>query len=399
MNSSTIVSRIYLTNSNGLRRLFQLQKISLTGIDNDIYSTIDACPNVCEIWKVIERGKAIVNSPPPTYDQESEMVVEVDTLLKENDIDKLMALISLSFKKIYKPTDNNFRTSSNTSRANQDNTLRINGGIDEELEAHYLYMAQIQEVTTDAADNSGPIFDAESLQKSINVTYLDEQGDTNIPTDSLDMSNNGGEVDHDEYDDLARERDLLAFLIDKLKCEIDENKNHNKPLELSNKTLVDKLYHDVIYASNVEIDCAKAKGVIPTTSVSRPQLKSNQLEDRVMHNNSKGRKQQVEDHHRNFKFSNNKTSVTACNDSFIAKTLNVNFVCVACGKYLVEIILFIVDSGCSKQMMGNLKLLSNFVEKIPGTMKFGDDQIAPILGYGDLIWKLLFGSLHVTFVI
>ncbi|GKB32196.1 hypothetical protein Tco_0871597 [Tanacetum coccineum] len=43
-------------------------------------------------------------------------------------IDKLMALISLSFKKIYKPTNNNLRTSSNTSRANQDNTPRINRG-------------------------------------------------------------------------------------------------------------------------------------------------------------------------------------------------------------------------------------------------------------------------------
>nr|GFC82284.1 hypothetical protein [Tanacetum cinerariifolium] len=37
-----------------------------------------------------------------------------------------MALISLSFKKIYKPTNNNLRTSSNTSRANQDNSLSIN---------------------------------------------------------------------------------------------------------------------------------------------------------------------------------------------------------------------------------------------------------------------------------
>nr|GFA66878.1 hypothetical protein [Tanacetum cinerariifolium] len=36
-----------------------------------------------------------------------------------------MALISLSFKKIYKPTNNNLRTSSNTSRANQDNSPRI----------------------------------------------------------------------------------------------------------------------------------------------------------------------------------------------------------------------------------------------------------------------------------
>ncbi|GJY75142.1 retrovirus-related pol polyprotein from transposon TNT 1-94 [Tanacetum coccineum] len=73
-----------------------------------------------------------------------------------------------------------------------------------------------------------------------------------------------------------------------------------------------------------------------------------------------GKKQEVEDHRRNFKFSNNKTS-------------------------LVEIILFIVDSGCSKHMTGNLKLLTNFVEKFLGTVKFGNDQIAPILGYGDLV--------------
>nr|GFA89202.1 integrase, catalytic region, zinc finger, CCHC-type, peptidase aspartic, catalytic [Tanacetum cinerariifolium] len=52
---------------------------------------------------------------------------------------------------------------------------------------------------------------------------------------------------------------------------------------------------------------------------------------------------------------------------------------------LVEIVLFIVDFGCSKHMTGNLKLLINFVEKFLGTVKFGYDQIAPILGYGDLV--------------
>nr|GEW12845.1 Gag-Pol polyprotein [Tanacetum cinerariifolium] len=52
---------------------------------------------------------------------------------------------------------------------------------------------------------------------------------------------------------------------------------------------------------------------------------------------------------------------------------------------LVEIILFIIDSGCSKHMTGNLKLLTNFVEKFLGTVKFRNDQIAPILGYGDLV--------------
>nr|GFA28049.1 integrase, catalytic region, zinc finger, CCHC-type, peptidase aspartic, catalytic [Tanacetum cinerariifolium] len=60
-----------------------------------------------------------------------------------------------------------------------------------------------------------------------------------------------------------------------------------------------------------------------------------------------------------------------------SKTENVN-------PNLVEIVLFIVDSGCSKHMTGNLKLLINFVEKFLGTVKFGNDQITPILRYGDL---------------
>nr|GEZ37187.1 ribonuclease H-like domain-containing protein [Tanacetum cinerariifolium] len=36
-------------------------------------------------------------------------------------------------------------------------------------------------------------------------------------------------------------------------------------------------------------------------------------------------------------------------------------------------------------MTGNLKLLTNFVEKFLGTVKFGNDPIAPILGYGNLV--------------
>ncbi|GJZ42222.1 hypothetical protein Tco_0589108 [Tanacetum coccineum] len=47
------------------------------------------------------RGKATVNSSLPTYDQEPAMVIEDDEMSKEKEIDKLMDLISLSFKKIY----------------------------------------------------------------------------------------------------------------------------------------------------------------------------------------------------------------------------------------------------------------------------------------------------------
>ncbi|GJU23066.1 hypothetical protein Tco_1156408 [Tanacetum coccineum] len=77
--------------------------------------------------------------------------------------------------------------------------------------------------------------------------------------------------------------------------------------------------------------------VIHNTNVSRPQLRSTQMKDKVVSNNSqvKDKKTEVEDHPRISSISSisNKTkSVTACNDSLKSRTLNVNAVCATCGK-------------------------------------------------------------------
>nr|GEZ92066.1 hypothetical protein [Tanacetum cinerariifolium] len=72
--------------------------------------------------------------------------------------------------------------------------------------------------------------------------------------------------------------------------------------------------------------------VIPTTSVSRPQLKSNPKGDRGLRSNSHGKKLDVEEHHRNVKLLKNKMSITACNDSLNAKTVNVKSVSAMCAK-------------------------------------------------------------------
>nr|GEY51751.1 putative ribonuclease H-like domain-containing protein [Tanacetum cinerariifolium] len=53
---------------------------------------------------------------------------------------------------------------------------------------------------------------------------------------------------------------------------------------------------------------------------------------------------------------------------------------------VVQICLWCVDSGCSKHMTGNIKLLINFMWKFLGTVRFGNDHIAAILRYGDLKW-------------
>ncbi|GJY89351.1 hypothetical protein Tco_0504547, partial [Tanacetum coccineum] len=50
---------------------------------------------------------------------------------------------------------------------------------------------------------------------------------------------------------------------------------------------------------------------------------------------------------------------------------------------VVKIILWYLDSGCSKHMTVDHSQLTNFVNKFLGTVKFKNDHVAKILGYGD----------------
>nr|GEW11573.1 putative reverse transcriptase domain-containing protein [Tanacetum cinerariifolium] len=293
------------------------------------------------------------------------MVAKDDETSKDNEIDKLMALISLSFKKIYKPTNNNLRTSSNTSRTNQDNSPSINksawyenqrigdvagaretvdstvvqksriqcynckefrhvarecqkpnrakdaayhrekmllckqeeAGIqlnaeeadwrddtdndeleDQELEVHYMYMAQLQEVSPDAAD-SRPIFDDEPLQRvsnddhynvfamesahpeqseSVNDTYPIKQVVQNVIIDSLDMNYDREKIEqNDDDNDLAKEHEVTNLQCDYLelleKCERLET-------ELSKSKMMSKSFESVLqHAINLKLELRKCK--------------------------------------------------------------------------------------------------------------------------------------------
>nr|GFB68132.1 hypothetical protein [Tanacetum cinerariifolium] len=224
------------------------------------------------------RGEAIINSPPTIYDQEPSMVADDDEMSKDKEIDKLMALISLSFKKIYKPTNNNLRTLSNTSNVagardtvgttmaqqwcrnlgfnattarnmgmlqeNEEAGIQLNAeqadwkddtddeSDDQELEAHYMYMAKFQQVSSDAVDSR------------LSLTLI---------------QNKNEQIDQNDEDaNLAKERELLASLIKKLKCEIDESKKRNKSLETSNKVLIDKLKSEIEDFKNKNKSLAEA---------------------------------------------------------------------------------------------------------------------------------------------
>ncbi|GJY32742.1 integrase, catalytic region, zinc finger, CCHC-type containing protein [Tanacetum coccineum] len=49
---------------------------------------------------------------------------------------------------------------------------------------------------------------------------------------------------------------------------------------------------------------------------------------------------------------------------------------------VVQIILWIIDSGCSKHMIGDHSLLKNFVEKFMGTVRFGNDHFDKPISLG-----------------
>nr|GFA98340.1 retrovirus-related Pol polyprotein from transposon TNT 1-94 [Tanacetum cinerariifolium] len=177
---------------------------------------------------------------------------------------------------------------------------------------------------------------------------------------------------------------------------------------------------------------------VDNTKTRRPQTRINTKHDRVpsasKSSRSKNKEAEVEEHHRNLLLSkNNKHISSACNNLQIdSQDVISKVVCAMCKKCLIsvnhdkclrnfvngknsrgkkqkakvsfkenqmkyqpkvakpkkviQICLWCVDSGCSKHMTGNLKLLINFIWKFIGTVRFGNDHVAAILGFGDLQW-------------
>nr|GEX05249.1 hypothetical protein [Tanacetum cinerariifolium] len=99
----------------------------LTRIRDEIYSTVDACKTAHDIWIAIERlqqAKEIAKPIIPPSESASEEDSDPEQAHRDKDMQKNLALIVKCFKKIYKPTNNNLKTSSNSRNKNVDTTLR-----------------------------------------------------------------------------------------------------------------------------------------------------------------------------------------------------------------------------------------------------------------------------------
>nr|GEU72595.1 hypothetical protein [Tanacetum cinerariifolium] len=327
LEHATVETPMNMSPENKARSLAEKEVIHLilTGIGDEIYLTIDACQTAQEMWEAIERlqqarnanplalvataqanqdpyyqtsrshkshapsskpsiptrshtttkhkGKEIAKPVTPLSETASEEDSDLEQAQRDKDMQKNLALIAKYFKKIYKPTNNNLRTSSNSRNKNVDMTPRFKNDNQEfrhfakeckkpkrvkdsayhkkkmllykqakqgvplqveqydwladtdeevykqELEAHYSYMAKIQEKS-----------------KSVSNTCLVETNDSNVTPDSPDtceddIQNDQNDVESDD------ERVALA----NLKLDVDENKKIQKQLKKANTTLAQEL--------------------------------------------------------------------------------------------------------------------------------------------------------------
>nr|GEX20972.1 hypothetical protein [Tanacetum cinerariifolium] len=70
------------------------------------------------------KGKKIAKPITPPPESASEEDIDPEQAQRDKDMQKNLALIAKYFKKIYKPTNNNLRTSSNSKNKNVDTSLR-----------------------------------------------------------------------------------------------------------------------------------------------------------------------------------------------------------------------------------------------------------------------------------
>ncbi|GJS56295.1 retrovirus-related pol polyprotein from transposon TNT 1-94 [Tanacetum coccineum] len=110
---------------------------------------------------------------------------------------------------------------------------------EQELEAHYSYMAKIQEVSPEESSSTGQpleqvqnhdesnVYDNERRHseqpESINDTYVLEKDDSNVTPDSSNICTNDNQVDQNAVE-CVDERDALANLIANLTLDTEENK-------------------------------------------------------------------------------------------------------------------------------------------------------------------------------
>nr|GFA54568.1 hypothetical protein [Tanacetum cinerariifolium] len=228
------------------------------------------------------RGKAIVNSPQPIYDQEPPMVDEDDetetvgsTMVKKSRIQcyncKEFGHVARECQKPKRVKDAAYHREKMLLYKQEEARIQLNAEQadwrddtdddeleDQELEPHYMYMAQLQQVSPDAAD-SGPIFDDEPLQKVSNDDHYNVFAmESTYPKQSESV------LDTYPIEQDAQNKEAQIKLY-----KTREDKELKKVIELENKV---KVLDNIVYETGQSVQMMNMLNNKCRTSFEKPEI-------------------------------------------------------------------------------------------------------------------------------
>nr|GEY71641.1 hypothetical protein [Tanacetum cinerariifolium] len=299
---------------NQLNTKAKVVQIILTGIDNDIYFIVDACPNACEMWKSIERFVTLVKQSQElktvSYHKLYDILKQHQNEVNEIRAERIaltanpLALVSQQ-QPVHHPQNHPTHYTQNSSTRSQQAATRNRGKAivnspppfydhepsmvaeDEEF-GHVARECQKPKRAKDAAYHREKMLLCKHEEAGIqlNAEQADWRDDTDDESEDQELEAHYIEqIDqNDDDDDLANEQTSNKGLVEQLQGEIEDFKTQNKSLESSNNRFkeannklseTNKLMYidlkkfkaeldrrnDMEYVSKMEIDCAKLKEI------------------------------------------------------------------------------------------------------------------------------------------
>nr|GEZ65792.1 hypothetical protein [Tanacetum cinerariifolium] len=194
------------------------------------------------------KGKEIAKPITPPSETTFKEDSDPEQAQRDKDMQKNLALIAKYFKKIYKPTNNNLRTSSNSRNKNVDTTPRENVGSPVVYQSgiqcfnckefgHFPKECRKPKRVKDFAYHKEKMLLCKQAEQVVplQAEQYDWLADTDEEVDEQELEA------HYSYMAKIQERATPANLIASLKLDVDENKKIQKKLNKPNTTLAQEL--------------------------------------------------------------------------------------------------------------------------------------------------------------
>nr|GEX01738.1 integrase, catalytic region, zinc finger, CCHC-type, peptidase aspartic, catalytic [Tanacetum cinerariifolium] len=366
--------------------------------DNEIISEVTSV----EQAKFVGDFKYLPNEADASLAKHKALELEIERLLKaivsqdimiivqnESVIDTSDLQIELEQNAHLKATYKNLFDSMSVSRAQ---TKTIIASLQNELQSNIYKNAKLRtqlfKKVSDQKDNTHNTSENTKFAKQLIVENLPKIGETNalskpVTSNSVSSPQESKCVNNDKVITPG------MFRINPSKTSREEKQVPNtvstiartKPITVSQPPVITK--KDV----NSNLNGLSFTGV-DNTKTRRPQPRSNIKNDRVpsasKSNRSQNKEAKVEDHHRNLLLSkNNKHISSACNNIKIdSQDVISKVVCAMCYLNLCMVRRF----GLFQAYDRKFKASHQFHLDVLGTLRFENDHVVAIVGFGDLQW-------------